>query len=71
MINEILYFFGICFLTAGILGFFVSSKYYLLFLYLCIGVLFLIIILITEDGENKKWKLRFMKKIKLKEIWIF
>ena len=54
MIDEILYFFGICFLTAGILGFFVSSKYYLLFLYLCIGVLFLIIILITEDGENKK-----------------
>ena len=55
MTTEILYFFGICFLTAGILGFFVSSKYHLLFLYLCIGVLFLITsLLIMEDGKNKK-----------------
>ncbi len=43
-----------CFLGAGVIGFFISDKYHILFLYLCIGLLFLISVIISDKVEGKK-----------------
>jgi len=53
MLNEILFFLGICFLSAGTIGLMIGTKYHISLLYLCIGVLFFIGIMLSKEEKEK------------------